>query len=527
MLRRLDKYELLEEIGHGGMATVYRARDTRLERDVAIKVLHPHLQKTPEARQRFTREAKSVAKLRHDRIMEIHDYSGEGDGESYIAAELLTGPTLKKFIEDGGGLPAEVAAAFTVQIAEALDAAHQAKIVHRDVKPENVLLHEGRGVKLTDFGIAQMVDSQSMTATGQILGSPGHMAPEQVAGEVDERSDLFSLGTVLYYLATGKLPFTGRNPHQVIKRIVDGEYPPPLRLAPAMGSDLAAIIDRCLRVDPAERLQTADEVVGALRRFLLGLDIEDSDALVREYLNDTEATTARLRENAIAVLLTRARQHVSARDRAAALPVLNRILALQDGHVEALALVEKLANVDGRRRIAVAALAALGVLGVATAFAWPDAGSGDAVRSADAGVPDAAVALDASPNASPDASPSVDAAVEAAEEPAPEPADASREGRRPRRDVPRGPREVRFVFTPRNVSISVDGAAFRAFGPGFRSIELPPGRHRFRVQGAAGCCEDLDFVETIPAGREPFNLARTLQYKRASLLSETRLVRVF
>ncbi|MCA9580752.1 MAG: serine/threonine protein kinase, partial [Myxococcales bacterium] len=147
MLRKLSKYEILDEIGHGGMATVFRGRDSRLDRPVAVKILHPHLQSAPEARARFTREARSVARLHHPNILEIYDNSDESSEESYIVTELLTGPTLKAFVEKTGPMPAEIAAAFTAEIAQALGAAHDANIVHRDVKPENVLIHEQRTVK--------------------------------------------------------------------------------------------------------------------------------------------------------------------------------------------------------------------------------------------------------------------------------------------------------------------------------------------------------------------------------------------
>src|SRR5210317_776114 len=261
MLRKLEKYEVLDEIGHGGMATVYRARDSSLDRFVALKVLHPHLQRTSEARARFTREAKSVARLRHPHILEIYDYSGEASDETYIAAELLTGPTLKDFVLEHKEVPAEIAACIALQLAEALGAAHAKGIIHRDVKPENVLIHQDRCVKLTDFGIAYMVDTHTFTATGQILGSPGHMAPEQVEGSTcDARSDVFSLGTVLYFCSTGRLPFVGRNPHHLLKLLLGGEYPDPLRLHPAIGAELAAIMQKALARDPADRYQSAAEM---------------------------------------------------------------------------------------------------------------------------------------------------------------------------------------------------------------------------------------------------------------------------
>lgn len=195
---KLGKYETLEELGHGGMATVYRARDTHLDRFVALKVLHPHLRGEGEARSRFAREARSVARLEHPNIVRVLDYAGEDSEVAFLAVELLTGPTLAEYRRHVGSLPAEVAAAIALAVARALAAAHAQGIIHRDVKPENVLLHRDETVKLTDFGVAHVVDAQGFTATGQILGSPGHMAPEQIEhGACDARSDLFSLGTVL------------------------------------------------------------------------------------------------------------------------------------------------------------------------------------------------------------------------------------------------------------------------------------------------------------------------------------------
>jgi len=509
VIRKLEKYELLDEIGHGGMATVFRARDERLDRLVAVKVLHPHLQKAREARVRFTREAKSVAKLKHPNILEIYDYSGEGSEESYIAAELLTGPTLKRFVEDQGELPAEVAACFTIQIARALGAAHAEGIVHRDVKPENVLLHENRILKLTDFGIAQMVDSQSFTATGQILGSPGHMAPEQVeGGDVSDRTDVFSLGTVLYYLAVGRLPFTGRNPHQVLKRIMDGEYPDPLRVMPSIGHELAAIIDKAMRVDPAERYATAKELIDALRAFLAGVDAGECDELIPRYLADREAVSAELREATIAALTRRGRE-LSSTDRATAVALFNRVLALDESNVEVLQLIERLGRRDRRPMILGGAVAAVLVAGgVAIALNQPPPVPADDL---DAGV------LTAEDAGSEDA-PSDSGAAEPDAGEAPRDAGPLLEVRPAKNTVrvARLPTTRVVVFDPRpaSVDIQVDDMPARSFGPGFNRIELAAGTHRIRVTNDA-CCVPFDRTLEIPRGEDPYPLHIRLRYKPA------------
>jgi tRNA A-37 threonylcarbamoyl transferase component Bud32 len=513
MLRKLGKYELLEEIGHGGMATVYRARDVNLDREVAVKVMHPHLRKTPEARARFTREARSVAKLRHPNVLEIYDYGGEDEEEAYISAELLTGPTLKDFVEKGPPMPAEIAACFGIVIAKALAAAHAKGIVHRDVKPENVLLHEDRTAKLTDFGIAQMVDAQSFTATGQILGSPGHMAPEQIqGGAIGPRTDVFSLGTVMYFLALRRLPFTGRNPHQVLKRIADGEYADPLRMDPRIGSRFAEIIDRAMATDPEERFATAAEVQDALEGFLAEVGIGEPEVCLAEYLKDPEKVSESLSVETLAKLSTLAREAANAKDRPEALRHCNRILALDDGNEEALALVESLGRESRRPQILVAVAAVLLVGGV-VAYAATRPGTppeGDPViEVTDAGV-DASIAPE-------DLGVEADAGSEVAEATP----DAGRRTARPNNSMAvtalRGAkRRVVFRPTPQNVQIAVDDGEFRSYGPDFREVELLPGTHRFRFRG--DCCEVLDQRVYIRPGREPFYLTRRLQFRPALLM---------
>lgn len=520
MLRKLEKYEVLDEIGHGGMATVYRARDSSLDRFVALKVLHPHLQRTTEARARFAREARSVARLRHPHILEIYDYSGEASDETYIAAELLTGPTLKDFVLQRKELPPEIAACVAVQLADALAEAHAKGIIHRDVKPENVLIHEDRCVKLTDFGIAHMVDTHTFTATGQILGSPGHMAPEQVeGGTCDARSDVFSLGTVLYFCSTGRLPFVGRNPHHLLKLLLGGEYPDPLRLQPEIGADLAGIMHKALARDPSSRYQTAGEMAASLREFLAEMGIEDADATFARYLGAPEQVGSELRETSLERLIALGAQAAGAGDVPKAQSALSRALAIDDGNETALKLLGSL----GRRRRRGVAITVASLLTVVVALvAW-----GYSTRPA----PPLTQATEkpALKRPSPEGSeePSVDALeVEAPGADAPEgegteavvdPPGRESPSSQPSEPPANGRRWVVFKPTPPNVSISVDGAPPKAYGPGFQRVRLKAGTHTFRFVGAEDCCKDRVIRRRIPPGYRDYELVVKLEYEPARL----------
>ena len=528
MLERVEKYEIIGEIGHGGMATVYRARDTRLDRLVALKVMHPHLQGAKEARQRFAREAVTVARLHHPSILEIYDYSGEESEVRFISTELLTGPTLKVFAEQHPDLPAEIAACIAIQVARALGAAHAEGVIHRDVKPENIMLHESKGVKLTDFGIAQLVDVQGMTTTGQVLGSPAHMAPEQIEGrECDARSDLFSLGTVLYMLATGQLPFVGTNPHHVLKRIMDGKFADPLQLRPAIGSRLAAIIRRLLELDPARRYANAGELAADLTEFVAESGISSPDAALAQFLADPTGFGAQLRGDAIAHL-TALGESAQARGQVpVALDHFNRVLALDDGNTRVLTAVQRIGRRAARRRLlarvgsVAAACAVLGGAIYALAASGPPLPPAPPAATARDGQPVRRTAPSTGTGSRPRATP---APAKATPKPTPP--------RRPNRDTGtagrpnrpaagesggEGPRKVTFNPYPANVSIGVNGAEPRAFGPSFREIELEPGMHRFKFVGAHECCIDEEVSIKIPPGEEPFAITKRLKFRPAGL----------
>lgn len=516
MIRTLEKYELLEEIGHGGMATVFRARDTNLERLVAVKLMHPHLRGAKEARARFRREAQSVARLRHPRILEIYDYSGEGSDESYIAAELLTGPTLKVFVEERGELPAELAACFGIEIARALVAAHEKGIIHRDVKPENILLHDNRCLKLTDFGIADMLDAQSMTATGQILGSPGHMAPEQIeGGHTDARTDVFALGTVLYFLALGRLPFTGKNPHQILKRILEGELPDPLRLRPAIGGRFKAILLKAMAKSPADRYQSAAELEAALQAFIAPIGLDDAEREVERFLADPAAVTAETNTKIVAAELTLGKRASAEHRRAEASDAFARVLAIDEKNEEVLALVSRMGR-DRERLVRRGSLAAASTVALAL-VAWGLAGLASApvepteTTSDDAGARDASADAPTPRDAStPDAAADHDAFTRSVLEV---------ESRPIRRDpgIIVLPRRVLLSPDPQNVQIGVDAQPLRPYGPSFESIDLLPGRHSFRLETDLDCCADTVLEREIPAGEGAFTLTLTLPSRPAVL----------
>jgi serine/threonine-protein kinase len=526
MLRKIEKYEILDEIGHGGMATVYRARDSRLDRPVALKVLHPHLRGAREARSRFTREAKSVARLRHPNILEIYDNSEEDSDESYIVTELLTGPTLKEFAEATPNIPAEVAACFAIEIARALEHAHTAGIIHRDVKPENVLLHQARCIKLTDFGIAQMVDAQSFTATGQILGSPGHMAPEQVEGkDCDERADIFSLGTVLYYLAVGRLPFFGRNPHQVLRRIMEGDYVDPLRARASIGGRLRGIIVKSLERDPEKRYRNATEIEHDLLAFVGEVGIDDPSELLARYLGDPDAVSEELRATLVGKLTQLGEQASAAGDVPRALDHFNRVLAIDESNERVLELIDRVGRRSRRHGWLIGSGVALGALGLAAivyvALPTDDtrAANGNGGRTAaasDAGARDAAPRADAGEIVASvrerDGGVGVDARAAIARA-----RDAGRVTIRVSNPPVQlsGPRTVCFNPTPSNVDITVDGLPPRAFGADFRCVDLEPGTHRFRFVGAEDCCEEVSFSRAIAPGTDPLTLAPTLSLRPA------------
>jgi serine/threonine-protein kinase len=493
----VDRYDLLEEVGSGGMAVVYRGRDTALDREVAVKLLHPHLAARSESRARFSREARAVARLSHPNIVEIFDYAGDGAVESYLVTEFVRGRTLRTFAEQEGlGYP-EIGVLVARALADALVHAHSAGVIHRDLKPENVLLLEDggrRAVKLVDFGIARILASdERMTMTGALVGSPNHMAPEIVEGrDADARSDVFSLGTILYWLATGRMPFAAPNPTATLRRVIQGDFDDP-RAAPLVSGELAALLGRAMAVDPARRHASAAELREALDALLLEVGLSDPPRELDAFLSDPQGYKAAFPPRLSAALQARATEALARGSSAQALRLWNRVLAVDPSNaavlrdLAALERKSRLRRLARRAALAGAGLAAAGALLATALILGPPA-----FRDTPAAPPPAA----AEPARPPDPAPS----PPATEAPAPPAERAVARPADPHRRAPPAPPAP----APCQLSAHVRPYAQRALLDGVEvardqqvvAVDLAPGRaHRLRIEHA--CC--VPFVRDFPA----------------------------
>ncbi|WP_129629215.1 protein kinase domain-containing protein [Candidatus Oscillochloris fontis] len=304
--RTMGRYQVLERLGRGGMAEVYRAYQPTLDRFVALKVIYPHLASDPDLLQRFGREARAVAALHHPNIVQVHDFDVH-EGTAFMAMEFVSGPTLKAAIQSlhrrGKLLPIPVVGQIISQLADALGYAHEQHVIHRDVKPANVLIRRRdradaalsdadvdalllnltpTSVVLTDFGVARIVkDSVEHTAAGTILGSPAYMSPEQGRGErVDARSDIYSLGIVLYELLIGQVPFDADTPFAIVMKHSTAALPPPRSLRPDLPIKIEQVLLKALAKDPAQRFQDAAAFGAALREATASLANQAPQSLV-------------------------------------------------------------------------------------------------------------------------------------------------------------------------------------------------------------------------------------------------------
>jgi eukaryotic-like serine/threonine-protein kinase len=536
----LGRYEILEELGHGGMATVYRARDPRLERDVALKVIHRHLRDNPEIAERFRHEARAVAKLKHPSIVEIYDVPDIDDEERFLVAELVDGPSLRKYLQnlrsdlghDSPGLfPPELAAALVLQILSALGRAHQEGIVHRDVKPENILIAGLRGegesarssqrpsdptrpapvAKLTDFGIAKILDAQSMTSTGQILGSPAHMAPEQIeSGDITPRVDIFATGVLFYELLTGQLPFDGKNPAQVIRRVLEGEFTPAERAAPTVGGRWSGIVAAMLTRDPERRPANVDVVETAIRAELDAMGVKEPDRELLDFVHEPKAIASKWGERMKPILLERAMAARERGDVVGSAHDLNRALAYDPTDPKLVRAVTTLRSRERRMRglkraiplIVAALLVSGGTFGVVR---WARNRAQITPLASSSVAPEPTRSASADPSVSVSA-PVIDSGLPSATVAVLNTVPPVVTGPAP--DAASNKRRVRFnVFPPGNYSID-GGASHDTFGDPVQELTL--GEHTISITGRSACCEPFTQKFRVEAGdgeqAQPFKL---------------------
>ncbi len=270
----LGRYILYEEIGHGSMGTVHRAWDPLLDRELAIKLMRTGPQVELEIKERFFREARACARLQHPNIVTIYDV-GEYESIAYLAMERLQGMDCRRIIKERVPVPLHTKLECAVQLCEGLAHAHRDRIVHRDIKPSNLYLHQGRQLKILDFGLARMPESQ-LTLAGRVLGTPNYMAPEQIAGrDCDTRSDLFSAMIVLFEFLTGVHPFQAQF---IPRRIAQGEPDSLREVAPALPAALAPVFDRGMAKDPSMRYESAENLAAEFRSVVAQLPPEGNVA---------------------------------------------------------------------------------------------------------------------------------------------------------------------------------------------------------------------------------------------------------
>ncbi|WP_375759248.1 protein kinase [Corallococcus exercitus] len=349
--RHIGRYRILEELGSGGMSVVYKGLDTALDREVAVKVLHPHLAGKDESRRRLAREARAVAKLHHPNILEVFDFSSAEAHDAFIVTEYIRGRTLKTYLDEGPLEPPELAAMIIHELAAALAHAHEAGVIHRDLKPENVMVREDGVLKLMDFGIARLLDIEDrMTVTGALVGSPAHMSPEIIEGlEAGPEADVFSLGIMFYALMTGRLPFTASNTTATLKRILDGAYEDPRRRVPALSDELAEICATCLQRDPARRYPNAGKLRDALADALAGLGFSRVGEELISFFADPPSYQRLARQRIVAALLERGERQLQEKRTPRALACLNHVLALDATNERALGLLKGLQRQQRRR----------------------------------------------------------------------------------------------------------------------------------------------------------------------------------
>lgn len=361
------RYQLEQELGRGGMATVFLARDLRLSRRVAVKVMHPG----GDARrtERFRREAELAASLKHPNVLEVHDFGEDAVRGPFLVCEWVQGESLRELARRLAPVPPEVAAVLGWELARALEAAHARGVVHRDVKPENVLVAKGGPLKLADFGIAALADQERLTSTGAITGSLAYMAPERIdTGAWSPASDVYAVGVILFELCTGTTPHAGQGSAHLAVSVMTRNAPALCEAAPGTPEPLGALVDRCLARDSRERPVDGAELAACLEAVVRQLAGPPAEASRRFFL-EPEAEAARWREVRFQRLLDGGRALLSKGEGAKAARLLNEALTLRPGSSDVLALL-RVRPKAGRAKVLGGGAAVVGLLGTLAVWGW-------------------------------------------------------------------------------------------------------------------------------------------------------------
>jgi serine/threonine-protein kinase len=326
----VDRYQIKDVLGKGAMGSVYLAWDPKLHRDVAIKVVSGELARDTKARERFNREARAIAALKHSNIVEIYDYAGSESEDLFLVMEKLDGDDLFNIINDKGVTPEPCAAAVGHELCLALQVAHDAGIIHRDMKPENVFMNAAGRVVLTDFGVVKAIREDSAvdgwSQKTDVIGTPGFMAPELMMNRsLGPRTDLFALGALLYNISTGELPFDGGSPVEMFRAAVAGEYTDPRRYNRLLSEEFCDVLDGCLQAKPKKRFRSAEQLRDALKGVLEINGVADLRDDLRDYMRDPVGYAHMTRRRTTSYLLQRLKVAVKDRDEGLANKIRDRL----------------------------------------------------------------------------------------------------------------------------------------------------------------------------------------------------------
>jgi serine/threonine protein kinase len=337
----IDRYEILRGLGRGAMGSVYLALDPKMGREVAIKVLQREFAQSHKHRQRFEREARAIAALKHPNIVDIYDYGGSPDDHLYLVMQYIKGPHTGALCREHGVFPESVLACLGMELAEALRVAHAAGIIHRDLKPENVFFDAGR-VVLADFGIAKAIAEENPFGADaaspytEVIGTPGFMAPEQLEQQpLEARTDIFSFGALLYYLGSRKLPFDADSPYELLKAFRESRPIPLNDLRPEISEQMSRLLQDCLEVEPTARPGTMEEIYRRLRDCLERLGAREPREILESYERDPMTFRADDRHRVVQHLIGRLKISVRDQDGITADEIRGRLAVLDPDNVEA------------------------------------------------------------------------------------------------------------------------------------------------------------------------------------------------